>query len=249
MFSMIDPTYVSVCPGYVLKPLRPLTCLVCGAIFQGKGRRQMCSQHCQEIRADQRLRKYHPRRLWTCRACGNAFLTRGQGKYRYCSAACKDEGEAERSRDYREQHRNERRAYDRAYRPRRKPMPHGYWPCEQRAIAEAAARTVARTEATRQARDRHADIVEAGLQIDAWRWETYGGEFYKDARGRPRRYTREQLQVRQDEQAREYRRRRRQLESAALKVYREMGFKAWKRERAMVLRALKAELPTLSIGG
>ena len=250
MVSMIDQNHVAATPGYILAPMRSITCLVCRKVFQGKGRRQLCSQRCQEIRYEHRYRKYQPIKSTACRACGVVFPVR-DGPRCYCSAACKDEHEATRWTEYNNQHREQRRAYDSAYRAagRRKPYVRDLYPSQQRAILEAKLRAEARRPAQAEARkakeqqriDRF-HIKEAARQMRAMRWHLYGADLCRGRQGEVARFTKKQLAERNRERSRKIDR----MERIALKIYREMGFSAPRRDRRIIYRVLKAELPTLN---
>lgn len=228
-------------PGYIFVPLRDIACLVCGKVFRGKGRRQTCSATCQAERYAWRYLQRRPRIKRTCVICGKPY----QNNYRHsktCSAECAKTNAQQQHLVSNERSREHRRAYDREYNARqRKPAKWGQYPCHQRKMAAAKARI----EARRQARDRHADIVEATRQMQALRWHVYGDGIAKQIwlnRSKPAR-TPQELRERKRACQREQMRR----ERAALKIYREMGFVASRKDRRAIYQALKAELPTLNI--
>lgn len=94
-----------------LAQLRPITCLTCGNIFQGKGRRATCSQLCQAERATWRFLQRYPRVTRTCVVCRKPYANNYQNS-KTCSAECSQIQLWQRAASYRGRRRDHRVAYE-----------------------------------------------------------------------------------------------------------------------------------------
>jgi hypothetical protein len=243
--------------------LVPKFCSECGQQFLAYTQARFCSPTCankfhgrEYYLSNRRLMNGRYRRSsrpLTCSNCGKDFENRGPGFFLYCSDACLQAARRARWRRYEEQNRDKRSAKCRDWVRRNRKHFYDYqrkWRENNPERIQRRIERAARIETKKQERNRHADVMEALRQMEALRWHIYGEGLLKHAGRRKYASKQEQKEEYRDryrDKNRERNRERSKNERAALKIYREMGFSASRKDRGAVYQALKAELPTLKI--